>query len=73
MSVKDYTGQEVQAVHIAALIIGVSSTSKSMLSRDYRFISILVKIVFHRTLTTSNTLRVLLIYYRLTNYTIDYK
>jgi len=73
MSVKDYTRQEVQVAYIAALTIGVISINKSMLSRDYRFTSILVKVVFHSILTTSNTLRVLLIIYELIDYTIDYE
>ena len=72
MSVKDYTGQGVQAVHIIVLAIGIMPTSKSILSRDYRFISTLVKIVSHSIAATNSILGTLLLYCRLTNYTIDY-
>ena len=51
----------------------MSTTSKSVLNRVHRFISILVKVVLHSTSTISDMLRALLIDYRLTDYTIDYK
>jgi len=73
MSVKDYIRQEGQVVHIVVLITSSTTTSTSMFSRDYRFIVILVKAVFHSILITSDTLRAFLVNYRLTSYTIDYR